>query len=86
MLGWPAVMHLWLVGLQPRDGGQVRREGRCWHPVLGLGLCLLSLGAGSMSVVSECFCLRLGTLRAWPQNVIPCPFPGAQDRAHSTVT
>lgn len=38
------------------------------------------------SVVSECFCLRLGTLRAWPQNVIPCPFPGAQDRAHSTVT
>lgn len=42
MLGWPAVMHLWLVGLQPRDGGQVRREGRCWHPVLGLGLCLLS--------------------------------------------
>ena len=42
MLGWPAVMRLWLVGLQPRDGGQVRREGRRWHPVLGLGLCLLS--------------------------------------------
>lgn len=42
LLGWPAVMHLWLVVLQPRDGGQVRREGRRWHTVLGLGLRLLS--------------------------------------------